>query len=193
MSSRKILLLLALLNSLLFAQNNIGMNLNNEDIELQGSWDIVNLTDYSNGTHYLINANYLHTKSDSFKTGEHFVQVGLFAQNSFLNTQALLLSFGMKAVMTNDYIAIVPSGKAQYTLDLGLDVPPTFISAEVSYAPSLLSFMDATSYTDFRVEADMEVIPNILLYGGYRHIETAYVDYTEALNDSLFAGMKITF
>ena len=193
MSSKKILLLLALFNSLICAQNNLGMNLNNEDIELQGSWDMLDLTDYSNGTHYLINANYLHTKSDSFTTGKHLVQVGFFAQNSFLNTQALLLSFGMKAVMANNYIALVPGGKAQYNLNLGLDVPPTFISAEVSYAPSLLNFVDATSYTDFRLEADMEVIPNILLYGGYRHIDTEYIDYKEALNDSFYAGMKITF
>jgi hypothetical protein len=169
------------------------MNLNSENIELQSSWDVLNLTDYTNGTHYSFDANYLHTDSDSFTQGEHLIQVGFFAQNTFHNSQSLFLSFGMKTILTEDYIALALGGKAKYILDLGVDVPPSSINAEISFAPSLLSFIDADSYMDFRLEADMEIIPNILIYGGYRHIDTEYIQYSETLNDNFYAGMKITF
>jgi len=193
MSIKKIFLFLTLLNSLVYSQNTVGMNLNDTDIELHVSWGMLNLTDYNNGTHYFLDADFLHTDGDSLTKGKNLFQIGFFAQNSFNNSQNLLLSFGIKAITADSYIALAPSGKAKYILDLGLDVPTTSINAEISFAPSLLSFIDAKSYTDFRLEADIEIIPNIILHGGYRYIDTAYIEYTKIFNNNFYAGMKITF
>ncbi len=50
---------------LLHAQSNIGLNINDEDIEVTASIDLNALTYYSDSTSYTIDASYLHTDGDN--------------------------------------------------------------------------------------------------------------------------------
>ena len=201
MLAKKIALLFFIIVGCVQAENNLGMNLNNRDIEVHATWDIKSMTDIANQTHYYLYASLLHedNSNNAYKklsNGINIVQAGFFAQNSFQSDASTLLSFGMKVVSTKDYIAMVPSGRAEFFLDLSPESLPTSLVGEFSYAPSLLNFMDALNYLDFKLEADVEIIPNIVLYAGYRYIDAQYIsssDHTDFFNNNLYAGMKITF
>ncbi|HHE05533.1 MAG TPA: hypothetical protein ENK90_00235, partial [Epsilonproteobacteria bacterium] len=83
--------------------------------------------------------------------------------------------------------------KGVYTLPLNDSIPTTSLSLEASYAPSVLSFRDAESYTDLRLEVDMEVISNVHVFTGYRNIDTEYENYDKTFNNSFYGGLKLSF
>ena len=88
-------------------------------------------------------------------------------------------------------------GRVKYILPFDSDIPTTLLFASFAYAPSALTFSDGDTYSEFRAEADMEVISNIHVFAGYRNIDTdyEYADYTEEynLNDSFYGGLKLSF
>ena len=172
---------------LLHAQSNVGLNINNEDLEVQASIDLNALAYYSDSTTYMIDASYLHTDGDNLTT------VGVSGENSLQGVEGLFLGLGIKSVFADNYIAIPFFAKAKYILPLNHSIPTTSLFTSLAYAPSVLTFSDGESYTEFRVEADMEVITNIHLFGGYRNIDTEYDTYDKTFNDSFYGGMKLSF
>lgn len=170
----------------LHAQSGIGLNINDEDIEMTASIDLNALTYYSDSTSYSLDASYLHTD------GDDLVTVGVSAESTFQGVQGLALGLGIKSVFADDFVAIPFFAKAKYTLPF-YSMPTTSLATSLAYAPSVLSFSDAESYTEFRVEANMEVINNVHLFGGYRNIHTEYdiSDYT--FNNSFYGGLKLSF
>jgi hypothetical protein len=84
-------------------------------------------------------------------------------------------------------------GEAALRLPFDEPIPATTLSAKLAYAPSVLSFIDADQYLEYRLEADVEVISNIHIYGGYRNIDTDYEAFDYNLNDSWYGGLKISF
>jgi hypothetical protein len=173
--------------SLLQAQSNIGLNINNEDLELSASIDLNALTYYSDSTSYALDASYLHTDGDNLTT------LGVSAESTFQGIEGLSLGLGIKSVFADDFISIPFFAKAKYTLPLHYNIPTTSFATSLAYAPSILSFSDAESYTEFRAEADMEIITNIHLFAGYRNIDTEYDNYDETFNNSFYGGMKLSF
>lgn len=172
---------------LLHAQSNVGLNINNEDLEVVASIDINALTYYSDSTSYTLDASYLHTDGDNLTT------VGLGAESTFQGVEGLALGLGIKSVFADDYIAIPFFAKAKYTLPLNYSIPTTSLVTTLAYAPSVLAFSDAESYTEFRVEADMEIITNVHLFAGYRNIDTEYNTDDITFNNSFYGGMKLSF
>ena len=172
---------------LLHAQSNIGLNINDEDIEVTASIDLNALTYYSDSTTYTLDASYLHTDGDSLVT------LGVGAQKSFQGLQGLALGLGIKSVFPDDFIAIPFFATAKYTLPLSYSVPTTSFITSLAYSPSVLTFSDGESYTEFRAEADMEVITNVHLFAGYRNIDTEYERNDFTFNDSFYGGMKLSF
>lgn len=172
---------------LLHAQSNVGLNINNEDLEVFASIDINALASYSDSTSYIIDASYLHTD------GDNFTSVGIGAESIFQGVEGLTLGFGAKLVFASDFMALPLFAKAKYALPLNDMIPTTSLSTSLAYAPSVLSFRDAESYTEFRVEADMEVITNIHLFTGYRNIDTEYDTYDKTFNNSFYGGIKLSF
>ncbi len=172
--------------SLALADNSIGLDINNDDLELLGSVDLNRFTGYSDGTSYLLEASYLHAD-------DNLLGVGLIGQNTLQGIPNLTLGLGAKTVFTDNYMALPFIAKGIYLLPLNDTIPPTSVTGSFAYAPSVLSFRDAKSYKEFRVEADMEVINNIHIFTGYRNIDTDYDTYNRNFNDSFYGGLKLSF
>ena len=187
MSMKKLLLVTLLVSGLLQAENSIGINANNDDVEILGEVNINTLTDYANGTTYILGVNYLHTD------GDNMTSVGFRGQNSFQGVEGLSLAFGLKGVLASDFLAFPFMLKSVYDLPLIDIIPPTSLALSFAYAPSILSFRDAEDYLDFRIQLNMEIISNIDIFTGYRNIDTQYKNYDKTFNDSFYFGMKISF
>ena len=184
---KKLFLTSLLSLGLLHAQSSIGLNINDEDIEVTASINLNALTYYSDSTSYTLDASYLHTD------GDDLVAVGVGAENTFQGLQGLALGLGIKSVFADDFIAIPFFVNAKYTLPLSYSIPTTSLITSLAYSPSVLTFSDGESYMEFRAEADMEVITNVHLFAGYRNIDTDYERYDFNFNDSFYGGMKLSF
>jgi len=172
---------------LLHAQSNIGLNINDEDLEVSASIDLNALTYYSDSTSYTLDASYLHTDGDNLTT------VGVSAESTFQGVDGLALGLGIKSVFADDFVAIPFFAKAKYTLPFNHSIPTTSLATSLAYAPSVLTFSDGESYMEFRVEANMEIITNVHLFTGYRNIDTEYDTYDQTFNNSFYGGMKLSF
>lgn len=172
---------------LLQAQSSIGLDINNKDLEVLAAIDLNAFADYSDSTTYLVDGYYLNTD------GNNLFAVSLSAENSFQGFEGLTLGFGARFVFADNFNALPLFGKAVYVLPLIDAIPTTSLGASFAYAPSVLTFSDGESYTEFRLEANTEVIQNIHLFVGYRNLDTEYKTHTKTFNDSFYAGMKLSF
>lgn len=165
----------------------IGLNINSEDLEVEGRVDLDSIVVYNSGTNYFLELDYLHTNDDNL------FKVGFGASNTLKSAGGVTFSFGLESVIADSYFALPLFAQAALRLPFDEEIPATSLKAEVAYAPSVLSFSDADTYLEYRFEADMEVISNIHIYGGYRNIDTDYEAYNYNLNDSWYGGLKISF
>jgi hypothetical protein len=184
---KKLLLAVFLLTGSITAETSIGIDINNEDVELLSSINLNTLTDYADGTTYLLDVGYLHTD------GDNMAVVGFSGENSLQGAEGLTLAFGAKFIFAEDFIALPLMAKAAYLLPLNDSIPPTSFTASFAYAPSVLTFKDGETYSEYRFEADMEIITNIHLFTGYRNIDTNYEAGDHNFNDSFYGGMKLSF
>jgi len=187
MPIKKLLLATFLLSSSGYAENSIGIDINSDDVEVLASINLNSLADYANGTTYILDATYLHTD------GDNMTSIGFSGQNSLQGVEGLTLAFGLKGVVASDFMAFPLMAKGVYTLPLIDSIPTTSLSLGLAYAPSVLSFRDAKSYSDIRLEVDMEIIPNIHVFTGYRNIKTEYDTIDQTFNNSFYGGMKLSF
>lgn len=187
MTLKKLFLTSLLSLGLLQAQSSIGIDINDEDLEVLVALDLNAFADYSDSTVYLVDGYYLHTD------GDDLLALGLSGENTFQGVDGLTLGFGARFVFADDFTALPLFGKIIYTLPLIDTIPTTSLGATFAYAPSVLTFSDGESYTEFRMEANMEVIQNIHLFAGYRNIDTEYETYDKTFNDSFYGGMKLSF
>ncbi len=184
---KKLILTTLLATGLLYAENSVGIDINNEDVELLASINLNTLADYANGTTYILDVTYLHTDGDNMTT------VGFSGQNSLQGVEGLTLAFGAKVVFVSDFMALPLMAKAAYTLPLNDSIPTTSLMASFAYAPSVLTFRDGEACSELRIEAGMEVISNIHLFAGYRNIDTDYEVGDHNFNDSFYGGLKLSF
>ena len=187
MTLKNVLITTLLLSNTVHAENSIGIDINSEDVEILASVNLNTLADYANGTTYVLDANYLRTD------GDNMTRIGFSGQNRLQGVEGLTLAFGLKGVFASNFLAFPLMAKAIYELPLNDSIPSTSLSLNVAYAPSVLSFRDADNYTDFRLEADMEVISNIHLFTGYRNISTNYNNNDQTFNNSFYGGLKLSF
>ena len=187
MTIKKLLLATFLLTSTITAETSIGIDINNEDVEILGELNFNSLADYSSGTTYILSASYLHTDGDNMTT------LGFSGQNTLQGVEGLSLAFGAKVIFASDFMALPLMAKAVYALPLNYSIPTTSLVTSFAYAPSVLTFLDGETYSEFRLEADMEVISNVHIFTGYRNIDTDYEAGDYNFNDSFYAGMKLSF
>ena len=187
MTLKNLLLATFFLSTTLHAENSIGIDINSDDVEVLASINLNSLADYANGTTYILDVNYLHTD------GDNMTRIGFSGQNTLQGVEGLTLAFGLKGVLASDFMAFPLVAKGVYTLPLNDSIPTTSLALSVAYAPSVLSFRDAQSYSDFRLEADMEVISNVHIFTGYRNIQTEYDSEDKTFNDSFYGGLKLSF
>ena len=172
---------------LLQAQSNIGLNINHEDLEVDASIDLNALAYYSDSTSYMLDASHLHTD------GENLTTLGVSAQSTFQGIEALVLGLGIKSVFADHFMALPLFAQAKYTLPLNDSIPNTSLMTSLVYSPSVLTFRDGKSYTQFRLEADIELITNVHLFTGYRNINLEYETNDKTFNNSFYGGMKLSF
>jgi len=191
MMFKKTLLATVLFTGFLNAGNSIGLDINSDDVEILGSYNFNESMGYTGTTSYHVDFSYLHNDRDDLVT------LGLSAGSALESAPDLHFSFGFKLAFAEDFVALPLFAQVDYLLPLSNVIPNTTVSASFAYAPSVLTFSDGDSYSEFRLETDMEVISNIHLFVGYRNIETNYeifdytVDYT--VSDSFYGGMKLSF
>lgn len=167
------------------AENSIGLNFNSDDVEFLFSTDLTAFTNYSNGTLYLLDTNYLHKDDDDL------LSIGISGQNELQGFEGVTLALGVKGVFADHFNALPLTLKAN--IELPFEGPSTSLVTSIAYAPSVLSFIDAKSYTEFRIEADMEVISNIHIFTGYRNINTKYENEDKTFDDHFYLGMRLHF
>jgi hypothetical protein len=171
----------------LIQASSVALNVNSDDVEVEGRIDITSTIGYGSGTTYFLGGDYLHTENDDL------VKATFGASNTLSGAEGLTFTLGLEGVFGDNYVAMPFFGEAALRLPLDEPIPATTLSAKFSYAPSVLSFVDADQYVEYRFEADMEVISNIHVYGGYRNIDTDYETHDYNLNDSWYGGLKISF
>jgi len=190
---RKILLSTLLVTAFLQAETGIGIDLNNEDVELIGEINFNSLADYSSGTSYVISGSYLYAGANDNDDGEHLFTIGFSGQNDLPGVEGLSVALGAKGVFADSFAALPLFIRANYALPLIDTIPTTSFFADFAYAPSVLTFSDGEDYSEFRIGADMEVISNTHVFVGYRNIDTDYTYGDYNFNDSFYGGLKLSF
>ena len=190
---KKLLFGTLLITGFLQAETSIGLDINDEDVELIGEINFNSLTDYSSDTTFIISGTYLYAGANDNDDGEHLLTLGFSGQNSLQGIEGLSVALGAKAVFADSYMALPLFIRANYALPLIDTIPTTSFFADLAYAPSVLTFSDGESYSEFRIGADMEVISNTHVFIGYRNIDTDYTSGDYNFNDSFYGGMKLSF
>jgi len=182
----RFLLLSLTLQTLTYA-NSIGININEQDVEASASIQLDRFISPSSSTVYLLDASYLNAN------GDNLTSFGISGKNALQTLEGVYLAFGAKVVTTRDYTALPLFARIDLVLPLDEAIPETTLGATIAYAPPVLSYFNAIKYQEVRIEATMEVIPNILLYTGYRSIDTDYEPYNKVFTESLYGGLKLSF
>ena len=183
---KRLALIWTLLAAGLFARNTVGIDINNNDVELSASVNLNRLTDYSTGTAYILEADYLHS-------GGNLLTLSFSGENALPGIPGLRLAFGLQSAFADSFFALPLYAKADYTLPTSGIFPKSSLIASLVFAPSVLSFRDAKSYNAFRIEGDVEVIANVHLFAGYRNIDTNYNAFDKTFNDSWYGGLRLSF
>ena len=185
---KKISLVSLLLATSLFSfeRASIGININKDDVEIEGRASLEYFTDVPEYRNFFIDANYLNANKNLFG-------LGISAENSPINYQNLLFSIGLRGVHSSHgaesltALPITIGAKAR----LGFDaIPETYLGIKASYAPSVLTFQDGEDFSDVRAELDANIIPNVNVYIGARRVNTNYKTYDFKLDNKAYAGFK---
>jgi len=192
---KKLLFTTILGSTLLLAESGVGLNINEEDLELEGILDSRNLAALqTSSTIFQADVNFLNNNEDTKLIG-----IGLGATNKLSGVEGVEITLGAKfiwaEVAEENFTALPFMAKVRYSFPpLLFNIPPVAIEGKLLYAPKVLSFGESVTYNEFRVSADMEVIEKVRVYVGYRNIHTQYVGIKPDLfNTSFYGGMKFSY
>jgi len=199
---KRIAITAALGVSLLFAESGAGININETDLEIEGTLDSRNLASMqTSSTIFQMDFNFLNIEEDNFDA--KLIGVGFGATNRFEGIEGVELTFGAKFIWSNvdtnsngdGFKALPLMAKIRYNFPpLMFNIPPVALESKILYAPGALAFGDAENYREFRASADMEMIENVRIYAGYRNINTGFEgedDFT--FNNSFFGGIRFIY
>jgi len=192
---KKIAFTTMILSSLLLAESGVGLNINEEDLEIEGILDSRNLAALqTSSTIFQADINFLNNNEDTKLLG-----LGLGATNKLAGVEGVEITLGAKfmwsEIADESFTALPLMFKVRYTLPpLLYNIPPIGFEAKLLYAPKVLSFGESVTYNEYRVSADVEVIENVKIYTGWRNIHTRYVGIKPDLfNTSFYAGLKFAY
>ena len=188
------------MSTLLLAESGVGLNINEKDLEIDGVLDSRNLEALqTSSTIYQADVNFLYDDENAKLVG-----AGILATNKVKALEGVEASFGAKFIWAevgnngatnNSFTAVPLIVKIRYNFPpLMYNIPPVALEGRLLYAPKVLAFGDSEEYTEFRVNAEVEVIENISLYTGYRNITTRYDGVSNSLfNTGFYGGLKFTY
>ncbi len=188
---KKLIFAILLLSAQLFAYQRyaFGLNVNTDVVEFEGRANVAPLTSDPVFRNFYADINLINDDDSLFGAG-------VFVENVFYNYHPLLFQVGVRTVVTShsgdDFFAIPILFGFKHKVYSG-NIPIGTLGAKVLYAPSPLSFQDADSYTEYRIEATMQIIENVEIYAGYRNIDTNYQDYDFTYNDAGYLGFRFVF
>ena len=204
------LLVLVIMSIKLFAMHSIELNINDLDLETGVKLDIGQFTNNVEPDTTFIGISYINA-NEEYSNDENknsISELGGYFNFNFLVKQEIRnsdfsLGLGMKIVLASiknpnlDLFRAIPLGiEGEYILPFD-KVIPILLNTKVYYAPESLTFSDARSYLEYRVEVNMEVIQRGTLYFGYRSINTNYtisdIEYDYVYNESGYFGFKFNF
>ena len=197
---KKIALTTLCMSTLLLAESGVGLNVNEKDLEVDAVLDSRNLEALqTSSTIYQADVNFLYDDENAKLIG-----AGLLATNKVEALEGVEVSLGAKFIWAevgnngatnNSFTAVPLIAKVRYTLPpLMYNIPPVAFETRFLYAPKVLAFGDSQEYSEFRVNAEVEVIENVSLYTGYRNITTRYNSVANSLfNTGFYAGLKFTY
>jgi len=192
---KKIALTTLVTSALLMAESGVGININDEDLEIEGVLDSRNLAALqTTSTIYQADFNFLNINSDKQLFG-----AGIGATNKLEGVEGVELTFGAKFIWAEvgkeDFTAFPLMAKVRYEFPpLMFNIPPVSLEGKALYAPNALAFSDSEKYSEYRISADMEVIENVKIYAGYRNVHAEYKNTSPKIFDnSFYAGLKMTY
>jgi len=199
---KKILMSSLCASTMLMAQSGAGINVNEDDVEIEATIDSRNIAAlHTSSTIYLADFNFLNIEEGNDKL--KLFGAGVGATNKLEGVEGVELTFGAKFVASNidivgkdDWHTAFPlMGIVRYTFPpLMFNIPPISIETKFLYAPGALSFGDAENYSEFRFSADIEMIENVKIYGGYRNIKTGFdTDDDFLFSNGFYGGLKFTY
>jgi len=185
---KKIIFILLFINLYIFAADkaSFGLNINTDDLEVEGRTSLAFATNDPVYRNFFIDANFINAEESMFG-------FGLFVENSPINFQNISFAVGLRTVFSDhgsesfSAIPILLGAKARMYLG---NLPKSHLGVKLAYAPSPLTFQDADSYFEYRIEADMSIIENVDIYVGYRSIDTNYEKADYNFNDAVYVGFK---
>ncbi len=191
----KKLLLTAALGASLLAQHDASLNINSDDLEVQGNIDLGMMNETGGYDTHFLTLGFLDV--DNRQSTDPLLSVGFKIRQDVMAVQGLRFGLGLKGTYTrvgNARHAAVPIGiEAAYTLPINTGIP-VVVTAALDYAPSVLNFKDADSYTEKRLEVGVKIIEQATVYLGYRNIDTDFEnggDY--GYNDEVYVGFRVQF
>ena len=192
---KKIALTGMMVSTLLLAESGVGLNINEQDLEIEGIIDSRNLEALqTSSTIFQADINFLNNDEDTKLIG-----AGLGATNKVEGLEGVEVTLGAKFIWAElgdeDFTSLPFMAKVRYSFPpLMFNIPPVAIEGKILYAPKVLSFGDSVKYNEFRLSTDMEVIESVRIYAGYRNIHTEYKGFTQDLfNTSFYGGLKYSY
>ena len=192
---KKLLITALLFTAPLLAEVNkasLGMNITTADLEIEGKFPIGGKIRRVAFRNFFVDGNFINTDNNALSA------IGVHVENSPHGHSNILLGFGIRGLYSkNDaldktFVAFPISMLVQARMYFG-NLPKSALSMKVSYAPSPLTFSDAKTYLEYRIEADMQIIDNIDLYLGFRNIDTNYDSQDLKFNSKAYAGARFVF
>jgi hypothetical protein len=201
---KKILIASLLTSGVVSAQSAVGINVNKDDLEIEGTLDSRNLAMLqTSSTIYLADFDFINIEDNDKKA--RLIGAGVGATNKLEGVDGVELTFGAKLIISNVednnkeidkwFSAIPLTAMIRYSFPpLMFNIPPIALEGKVLYAPGALSFGDSDSYSEVRFSGDIEMIENVRVYAGYRNIITGYPSDTNyVFSNGFYAGFKFIY
>ena len=182
-----------------FAMHSAEININDKDLELGVNFDLgqVNETVEPNTT--FLGLRYLNASDENANKDISGYGEASFLMRREIQNSGVIFGIGVKTNYTkvedSTFMSIPLGVEAGYTLPISI---PVIFGAKVYYAPESLSFSDAESFLEYRVDASIEVIEKGSLIFGYRNIDTNIETTNHYVidanyNESVYFGFKFAF
>jgi len=189
-----------------FAMHGVDININDKDLEFGAALDMGQFINTVEPNTVFLGARYLKGSEyhSDFTNNNNAYYEASFLMQKPISGSDVTIGLGVKLNHTKntegtnnlDFTSIPLGVELGYKLPVTTAVP-LYLGGKLYYAPGVLSMNDAKSFLEYRINFDIEVIPNGRVTLGYRNIDTNYdvsgVTHNTNYNRSAYAGFKFQF
>ena len=198
--------LISVITASAFAMHGVDININDNDLELGAALDMGQFINTVEPNTVFVGGRYLKGSEDhsDFANNNNAYYEANFLMQKPISGSNVTIGLGVKANHTRadfanktlDFTSIPLGLELGYKLPVATPVP-LYLGGKIYYAPEVLSMNDAKSFLEYRINLDVEVIPNGRVTLGYRNIDTNYdvsgVTQNIHYNRSAYVGFKFQF